>query len=43
MANIRFDYLYRGAGNNKQHGYAVFANAGGIPHKALDRLTIEEV
>jgi len=30
MANIRFDYLYRDGGNNKQHGHAVFTNTGKI-------------
>jgi len=30
MANILFEYLYRDAGNNKQHGQAIFSNPGGI-------------
>jgi len=28
MTNILFRYMYRDGSNNKQHGYAVFANAG---------------
>jgi len=28
MANILFRYMYRDGSNNKQHGHAVFANAG---------------
>jgi len=28
MSNILFKYMYRDLSNNKQHGHAVFANAG---------------
>jgi len=37
MPNIRFDYMYRDGGNNKNHGEAVFANRSSLPLDQIER------
>ncbi len=37
MPNIRFDYMYRDGGNNKNHGEAVFTNRSSLPLDQIKR------
>jgi hypothetical protein len=36
MPNIKFNYLYRDAGNYKTHGYVVFTNPEGVSLQQME-------
>ncbi len=37
MRNIKFNYLYRDAANNKTHGFIVFSNPGNLTVDFIDK------
>lgn len=41
--NVKFEFLYRDAGNHKQYGSIVFTNSAGVPISLINKIITEHL